>query len=166
MYTNLCTLASNHNNGPPLRWRHNERDSVSNHQPYDCLPNRLFRRRWKKTSKLRVTGLCAGNSPGTGEFPAQMASNAEMFPFDDVIMTKGTQKAPNVPKCCHEHLSETNWLIFIIDNSHESPFVNKCTQAWSETGGTIFMIQKPKKFEAIYMHWQCNFKTRLQQEVQ
>ena len=39
--------------------------------------NRLFRRRSKKTSKLRVTGLCAGNSPGTGEFPAQMASNAE-----------------------------------------------------------------------------------------
>ena len=31
----------------------------------------------KKTSKLRVTGLCAGNSPGTGEFPAQMASYAE-----------------------------------------------------------------------------------------
>ena len=27
--------------------------------------------------KLRVTGLCAGNLPGTGEFPAQMASNAE-----------------------------------------------------------------------------------------
>ena len=26
------------------------------------------------------------NSPVTGEFPAQMASNAEMFPFDDVIM--------------------------------------------------------------------------------
>ena len=30
-----------------------------------------------KTSKLRVTGLCAGNSPMTGEFPAQMATNAE-----------------------------------------------------------------------------------------
>ena len=29
------------------------------------------------TSKLRVTGLCAGNSPMTGEFPAQMASYAE-----------------------------------------------------------------------------------------
>ena len=27
--------------------------------------------------ELRVTGLCAGNSPGTGEFPTQMASNAE-----------------------------------------------------------------------------------------
>ena len=31
----------------------------------------------KKTSKLRVTGLCEGNSPGTGEFPTQMSSNAE-----------------------------------------------------------------------------------------
>ena len=60
-----------------LQWRHNGRDSVSNHQPHDCLLNRLFRRRSKKTSKLRVTGLCAGNSPGTGEFPAQRASNAE-----------------------------------------------------------------------------------------
>ena len=35
---------------------HNERDDVSNHQPHDCLLNRLFRRRSKKTSKLRVTG--------------------------------------------------------------------------------------------------------------
>ena len=43
-----------------LRWRHNGCDSVSNHQPHDCLLNRLFRRRSKKTSKLRVTGLCAG----------------------------------------------------------------------------------------------------------
>ena len=61
----------------PLLWRHNGRDSVSNHQPHDCLLNRLLRRRSKKTSKLRVTGLRAGNSQGTGEFPAQMASNAE-----------------------------------------------------------------------------------------
>ena len=60
-----------------LQWRHNGCDSLSNHQPHDCLLNRLFRSRSKKTSKLRVTGLCAGISPGTGEFPAQMASNAE-----------------------------------------------------------------------------------------
>ena len=37
----------------------------------------VYSGRSKKTSKLRVTGLCAGNSPVTGEFPAQMASNAE-----------------------------------------------------------------------------------------
>ena len=60
-----------------LRWRHNDHAGVSNHQPHGCLLNRLFRRKSKKTSKLRVTGLCAGNSPGTGEFSAQMASCAE-----------------------------------------------------------------------------------------
>ena len=60
-----------------LQWRHNEHDGISNHQPHDCLLNRLFRHKSKKTSKLRVTGLCAGNSPVTGEFPAQRASNAE-----------------------------------------------------------------------------------------
>ena len=56
---------------------HNELDSVSNHQPHECLLNRLFGRRSKKTSKLCVTGLYAGNSTGTDEFPAQRASNAE-----------------------------------------------------------------------------------------
>ena len=60
-----------------LQWRHNGRDSISNHQPHDCLLNRLFRRRSQKTSKLRTTGLCAGNSSGASEFPAQMASYAE-----------------------------------------------------------------------------------------
>ena len=65
----------------PLQWRHNGRDGVSNHQPHDCLLNRLFKRRSKKTSKPRVTGLCAGNSPMTCEFPAQRASNAENDPI-------------------------------------------------------------------------------------
>ena len=39
--------------------------------------NGLFWRRSKKISKLRLTGLWTGNSSGNGEFPAQMASNAE-----------------------------------------------------------------------------------------
>ena len=60
-----------------LQWRHNGHDGVSNHQAHHCLLNRLVRRRSKKTSKLRVTGLCVGNSPVTGEFPAQRSSYAE-----------------------------------------------------------------------------------------
>ena len=60
-----------------LRWRRNGHGDVSNHQPHHCLLNLLFGCRSKKTSKLRVTGLCAWNSPGTGEFSAQRASNAE-----------------------------------------------------------------------------------------
>ena len=62
---------------PTLQWRHNEREGVSNHQPHDYLLNRLFRHRSKETPKLRVTGLCEGNSPVTGEFLTQRASSAE-----------------------------------------------------------------------------------------
>ena len=60
-----------------LQWCHDGRDGVSNHQPHDCLLNGLFRRRSRKTPKLRVTGLCAEISPVTGEFLAQRANNAE-----------------------------------------------------------------------------------------
>ena len=56
-----------------LHWRYNDHDGVTNHQPRGCLLNRLFRPRSKKTSKPRVTGLCAGNSPRT------KASNADFF---------------------------------------------------------------------------------------
>ena len=77
----LVTCACN-----ALHWRHNEHDCVSNHQPHDCLLNRLFRRRSKKTSKPRVTGLCAGNSPGPVNSPYKGPVTRKMFPFDDVIM--------------------------------------------------------------------------------
>ena len=60
-----------------LQWRHNGHDGVSYHQSYHCLLNRLLSRKSNKILKLRVTDLCAGNSPVAGEFPARMASNAE-----------------------------------------------------------------------------------------
>ena len=69
-----------------LQWRHNDHDGVSNHQLHGCLLNRLFRRRSKKTSKLRVTGLCVGNSPGPVNSPHKWPVTRKMFPFDDVIM--------------------------------------------------------------------------------
>ena len=57
----------------PLQWRHIERDGVSNLLRIDYLLNRLFRH-IKKILKFSVTGLCEGNPPVTGEFPAQRAS--------------------------------------------------------------------------------------------
>ena len=69
-----------------LQWRYNDHDGVSNHQPHHCLLNRLFRRRSRKTSKLRVTGLCVGNSPGPVNSPHKGPVMRKMFPFDDVIM--------------------------------------------------------------------------------
>ena len=55
-----------------LQWRHNERGGLT--IVYLTI---YSRHRSKKPSKFHVTGLCKGNSPVTGEFPAQRASNAE-----------------------------------------------------------------------------------------
>ena len=78
-------------NGITSQWRHNGGDGVSNHQRLDYLLNRLSRRRSKRTSKLRVTGLCEWNSPMTGGFLSQRASNAENFSFDNVIMVRNSK---------------------------------------------------------------------------
>ena len=93
-------------NANALQWRHNGHDGVSNHQPHDCLLHRLFRRRSMKTSKLRVTGLCGGNSPVTGEFPAQRTSYAENVsiwwrlhgnaPIVSTCSTSDYTKAPHI----------------------------------------------------------------------
>ena len=58
-----------------LQWHHNGRDRVSNHRRFDCFLNRIFMRRPKKTSKLRVTGRWPVNSPYKG------ASNTENVPI-------------------------------------------------------------------------------------
>ena len=79
----FASSAKHHNT---LQWHHNECNGISNHQHLDCLLSHLFMRRSKKTSKLRVTGLCEGNSPVTSEFPAQRSVTWKMFPFDDIIM--------------------------------------------------------------------------------
>ena len=100
-----------------LQWRHDKRDGVSDYQPHDCLLNRLFKRRSKKTSKPHVTGLCAGNSPASGDFPAQMASNAENVSFwwrhhdfGKVKARMGLLKAVSVlPK--HSHQWHQLWSV-------------------------------------------------------
>ena len=104
-----------------------------------CLLSRLFGRRSKKTSNLRVTGLCAGNLPVAGDFPAQRASNAKKFPFDDVIMriqrfySKKIGLGPRAP---------TNVL------------VNKYILQWSvlRTQSTECFIQTLQKLLSI-LHW-------------
>ena len=68
----------------PLQWRHNGQDGVSNHQPHESLLNPSFKRKSKKPSKVRATGLCAGNSPVNS--PHKGSVTRKMFPFDDVIM--------------------------------------------------------------------------------
>ena len=82
-----------------LQWRLNGGDSVSNHQPHDCLLNRLFRRRSKKTSKLRVIGFVLGIHRGPVNSPHKWPVTRKMFPFDDVIMNI-SQSMVVILLCC------------------------------------------------------------------
>ena len=71
-----------------LQWRNNERSGVSNHLPHDCLLNRLFRLRSKKTSEFAslafVLGIHRWPVNSTHKWPV----TRKMFPFDDVIVFK------------------------------------------------------------------------------
>ena len=69
-----------------LQWHHKEHDGVSDHLHLDCLLNCLFRSRSKKTSKLRVTGLCEGIHRSTVDSPHKGPVKQKMVPFADVIM--------------------------------------------------------------------------------
>ena len=75
--------------------------------------NRLFRRKSKKTSKLRVTGLCVGNSPGSVDSPHNGPFTRKMFPFDDVIMV---QECPSVD-AVYRTLADTIILHIKSDSS-------------------------------------------------
>ena len=100
--------------------------------PHDCLLNRLFGRRSKKTSKLRVTGLCVVNSPGTGEFPAQMASIAENVSIwwrHHAVIEHCKVLACSILKQCllysvlvtHIHVIKLSQHIHVIKLSHHLP---------------------------------------------
>ena len=91
-----------------LLWCHNGHNSVSNHQRLYCLLNRFYEHRSKKTSKLRVTGLCAGNSPGTSKFPV----TRKMFPFDDVIMAFGGTGWPSSGVAHAQSNDQEQWQDF------------------------------------------------------
>ena len=113
-YRNSVTFHSEEKNSLSSQWRHNGHDGVSNHQPHHCLLNRLFRRRSKETSKLRVTGLCAGNSLVTCELPAQMARNAEnvsiWWRHHVVVIIIGI----NHPTCRYAALNSVGCLLSMI----------------------------------------------------
>ena len=67
---NVTTAVQGQKLSATSQGRHHESDRLSNHRRVDCLFNSLFRRRAKKTWKIRVTGLCEGNPPVAGGFPS------------------------------------------------------------------------------------------------
>ena len=83
----------------PLQWRHNGRDRVSNHQPHDCLLDRLFRRRSKKNQSSASLAFVRGIHRGPGNSPHKWPVTRKMFPFDDVIMGDADATARRLVTC-------------------------------------------------------------------
>ena len=69
-----------------LRWRHNECDSVSNHQPNNCLLNRLPGADQSKHQSSASLAIVLGIHRGPVNSPHKWPVTRKMFPFDDVIM--------------------------------------------------------------------------------
>ena len=70
----------------PLIGCHNGHDGVSNH---DCLLNRLFRHRSKKTPRLRATGLVRGIHRWPVNSQHKWPVTQKRFPSDDTIIHHG-----------------------------------------------------------------------------
>ena len=126
-----------------LRWRHNGCDSVSNHQPHHCLLNRLFRRRSKKTSKFRVTGLCAGNSPVNS--PHKWPITRKMFPFDDVIMFSRSFKTTSLT------LEESH--ILITQGDVKQPWGVWLNGSYGFTANSQYNHKRTKLTKAVYIFY-------------
>ena len=123
-------FVSNHNFTPPIHWRHNECDGVSNHQRHNCLLNRLVRRRSTKAPKLRITGHCEGNSPVTGEFPAQRASKAKIFP---IWLRHRDPREKIWVRYKNTHLNDKA-IVIILKYVVQIYFIRSCfTHQWLET---------------------------------
>ena len=79
-----CPLASFLENS--LRWRHNERDGVSNHQAHDCLPIVYSGADQNKHQSFASLAFVRGIHRWPVNSPRKWPVTREMFPFDDVIM--------------------------------------------------------------------------------
>ena len=101
---------------PSLQWRHNEREGVTNHRRIDCLLNCLFRRRSKKTPKIRVTRLCEGIRRWLVDSPRKGPVMRIIFPFDDIIIY-GALYCMISPKYFW-----SEWLRYVGSNVNENRF--------------------------------------------
>ena len=84
----------------------------------------------KKTPKFRITGLCEGNSPVTGEFPAQKASNAE-----------------NVSIWWRHHES-VNWFLFISGHGYKLLYVHKLEH--------LYYVHNIPLWAICFFNWDCD----------
>ena len=77
----------------PLQWRHNGRDSISNHQPDECLLNHYSDADQRKHQSSASLAFVRRIHRGPVNFPHKWPVTRKMFPFDDVIMRATLMRA-------------------------------------------------------------------------
>ena len=92
--------------------------------------------------KLRVTGLCVGNSPGPVNSPHKWPVTREMFLFDDVIILLVTMK------CWHLFRDRVDGIGFwkVRENCKDLPFFNALSNFLSWWPGFLHLCHN----EAIF----------------
>ena len=128
-----------------LQWRYNGRDSVSNHQPRDCLLNLLFRRRSRKHQSSASLAFVRGIHRGPVNSPHKWPVTRKMFPFDDVIMNKDDSADS------FHHADFQTWYMIFVDIS--------CFKNWNPNlyffSMQIFSSHRFQTWYMIFVHISC-----------
>ena len=125
-----------------LQWRHNERDSVSNHRRLDCLFNSIRsgadqRKHQSFTSLAFVRGIYRWHKGSV---------TREMFPFDDVIMNNAiSNHSLNHELLCNEK-SVLRWNTVVPESSQCKYMCSRAIAHW------VFWS---------WRNWQSNYKMSL-----
>ena len=132
-----------------VQWRHHEHDGVSNHQPNDCLLNRLFRCRLKKHQGSASLAFVREIRRSTVNSPPKGPVTRKMFPFDDVIMVWDLFN--QVPQRRFTGNGVIKWFFWCHWSNRGEKVFTTCTKPqqnateWGQFCGVIYNYISPKK---------------------
>ena len=140
----MTIVTIKHRSHTALQWRHNERDGVSNHQPHDCLLNRLFGRRSNKHQSSASLAFVRGINRWPVNSPHKGPVTRKMFPFDDVSMESDTYDGPGCSFTCN-----LQWYIIMWIFLCKIDFVMKFPMKYH------MELETWKFHTQIYFIWNC-----------
>ena len=141
--TGLITLGQTIHSLP---WRHNEHDSVSNHQPHECLLIRLIGADQRKHQSSASLAFVRGIHRRPVNSPHKGPVTRKMFPFDDVIMYCYYHICPRYfliedppLHASPRHQMETfSALLALCEGNHRSPVDSPHEDQWR--GALMFSL--------------------------
>ena len=140
------------------QWRHNERRGISNHQPHDCLFNRLLRRRSRKTSNSASLAFVWGihwwpvNSPHIGPV------TRKVFPFDDVMMQRTRSSHVNAKYFVYEFKYDQVGRFNTKASSHQCRDSHYKDKTASRPSNLKHGIPLPLSIETRPRFYRCSYR--------